>query len=386
MHIKNTYQSILKFIFYGLVVVLLFIPMLQQATDYYKETPLNGSYTSTEDPTLTLPTWLNGAYQEQKQSYLNERFGFRTEFVRFYNQIYFDLFNQARANDVIIGKEQYLYGGTYIDAYTGDDFIGAEKIQEQIKKLALIRDTLHKKGIDLIYVLAPGKGSFYPEYLPEQFKKSDSARTNYEEIKKGFEEANILTLDFHSWFLQMKDSLPYPLFPKTGIHWSKYGEFFAADSLLHYIGNLRNTSMPWLDTFGFETTKEVRDTDDDIEKGMNINTEIPDLEMGYFFTQIKQDTTNNYPKVSVIGDSYYWGLVALGMSEKGFNKGDFWYYFNERHFSNGTPMQQKGDMTDAQIQEAIEDNDVILMLTTDANLSHFGHGFIDKMYEIYFPK
>ncbi len=372
-----------RFLF-GFLVLLLSIPMLQQNIKFANEGPIEGFYIETEKPIFSWSAWSNGTFQTFEEKYINEQFGFRPFFIRFYNQMYFSLYNQARANDVIIGKEQFLFAENYIKAYLGTDYMGDTIIKGKIDQLSQIRDTLAAKNIDLVVVLAPGKASFFNEYLPDTYVKEKDAITNYETIKTYLNKSNIHFVDFLDWFKQMKDTAAFPLFPKTGIHWSKYGEVLAADSLLKYISHLRNTPMPWIDTFGFDITSDVRSTDDDIERGMNIFTKIPDLEMGYFYTQIKKDSTLTYPKISVVGDSYYWGLFSLGLSEKGFNQGDFWYYFSEKHMTNGQPMKPVNDIDN--FIEDLESNQVIILLSTDANLGNSFHGFMDRMHALYFPK
>ena len=36
------------------------------------------------------------------------------------------------------------------------------------------------------------------------------------------QQEQIPLFDVQTWFMQMKPKAPYPLFPKTGIHWSSY--------------------------------------------------------------------------------------------------------------------------------------------------------------------
>ena len=369
---------------FSFMLLLLFIPMLQQQIKFAKEGPIEGFYVDTKEPTLSWNAWTAGSFQTVQEKYTNEQFGFRPFFIRFYNQTYYTLYNQARANKVIIGKEQFLFGEDYIKAYLGKDYLGDSLIESHTNKLRLIKDTLASKGINLVVLLAPGKASFYNEYLPDAYTKEKGIVTNYESIKLNLKQSKIPTLDFFDWFNKMKDTVAFPLFPKTGIHWSKYGEVLVADSLLKYISHIRKTPMPWIDTFGFDVTSDVKDTDDDIERGMNIFTKIPDLEMGYFYTQIKKDSTLEYPKVSVVGDSYYWGILALGLSEKGFNKGDFWYYFQEKHSTSGQAMKKTDEIKD--LIKDLESNQVIILLSTDANLRSYFHGFTDKVYDLYFPK
>lgn len=373
----------LKRILFAVLVGALFIPMAQEWSEYYEEEPLFGSYEKAEEPVLQLKNWLSGAYQKQKATYRNEQIGFRPRMIRFYNQWHYNLYNEARANNVIIGKEEYLFGKEYIKAYQGKDFMGEEVIAEKMAKLLKIKDTLAQKNIDLVVILAPGKASYFPEFIPDEYKKAKDAPTNQAEIKKQLQENKIKCLDFFGWFDIMKPNAAYPLFPKTGIHWSKYAEVLVADSLLQYISQLRKSPMPVMDTTGFEIDTEARDTDDDIEKGLNIFYKIPDLEMGYFTSEIIVDSSIAYPKVSMVGDSYCWGLVGLGLLEKGFNKGDFWYYFNELH-KKDEAMQLRADIKD--VIGRIEANDALILLSTDANLKTFFHGFVDQMYDLYYPE
>ncbi len=51
----------------------------------------------------------------------------------------------------------------------------------------------------------------------------------------------------------------YPLFPRTGIHWSRYGEVLVADSLLRLIGGMG----AGLEITHVEPSRSMRETDDD---------------------------------------------------------------------------------------------------------------------------
>src|SRR5690606_30484493 len=147
-----------------ILVILLLMPMVEQKFTFFELSPLNGSFVIHEKPKFSPESWFSGNYQSNLEAYVNQAIGFKNLFVRVYNQIYFSLFNNARANGVIVGEENYLFEESYIKAYVGSDFIGEQKIEEKIRKLKSINDTLNKKKIKLIVVFAPGKGSFYPEY------------------------------------------------------------------------------------------------------------------------------------------------------------------------------------------------------------------------------
>ncbi len=365
------------------VMLLLFLPMTQQLTKLFEEKPLNGSFTISEDPQFSFSTWFDGTYQTEKQNYLNESFGFRSFFVRTYNQMQYSLYDQVRANGVILGKSGYLYEENYIKAHLGRDFIGEDKIAEKIEKLKRIEDTLKSKGIKLVIVFAPGKGSCYPEFIPERYNPGYRTTTNYEVYKKQILQKEFCFLDFNAWFRKMKPTSPHPLFPKTGIHWSKYGELLAADSIIKYINTIqRNKKIPELLIGEIEVSNTMRDSDDDIEKGMNLLFNIEDLPMGY--PQFEVPMKKNNAKVLTVADSYYWGMFNWGMSRDAFNEGQFWFY-NVQIYPDS--YEAPLNVSDINIIEEVEKNDVVILMSTDANLFKFAFGFIDQLYEAYFgPK
>jgi hypothetical protein len=383
MQNPNNHIIIKKTLFIGLIS-LLFLPMIQKETKLIDFHPLDGSFKIIENPSFKLSAWFDGEYQIAQQKYLNQNIGFKSFFVRSYNQIYFTFFNQARANSVIVGKENYLYEENYIKAHLGRDFIGDDQISEKIRKLQKVYDTLQTKGIDLIVVFAPGKASFYPEYIPEQYNPSDKGTTNYETYRTKLSESNIHFLDLNQWFRNMKGKSDYPLFPKTGIHWSRYGEVLALDTIANYIETIRSIKLPKIHIDKIEATDEMRATDDDIEKGMNLLFNIKDLNMGYPVINIS-DTIGGVtkPKVITVADSYYWGVFGAGFTGRLFESNQFWYYNKKIHASS---LPKPLNVRDVNIKEEIEKNEVIMLLSTDANLYKFSYGFIEQLYAAYFNK
>ena len=364
-----------------IIVSLLILPFIQQVTGIVKLKSLKGSYKKYDKPDFTIDSWFNGTYQTKEQDYLNQNIGFRTVIVRFYNQFYYSLFNIARANSVIIGKKNYLYEENYIKAYLGRDFIGKEQIVNKVSKLNLICDTLNSLNIDLIVVFAPGKGSFYNEYIPDEYEPHRKSTTNYEVYCNEIAQRNIHFLDFNRWFLNMKDTSRYPLFPKTGIHWSKYGELLAADSILRYIESIKEINMPEIFISKIETSRRMRDTDDDIERGMNLLFDIGDLKMAYPSFKMVKDSSTSFPKVLSVADSYFWGMFNWGLSRDYFGNGQFWFY-NKQIYPDS--FEKRISVSDIDIKNKVKKNDVVILLSTDANLYKFAFGFIDQLHDAFF--
>ena len=238
-----------------------------------------------------------------------------------------------------------------------------------------VKEYLKSKGKDIIFVIAPGKASFFPEYIPEKYNKLDKKKTNYEAYLDAFKKNNINYIDFREWFLANKEKSKYPLYPKCGIHWSKYGEYLAADSLIKYIEKLRNIDLPELVLDSLVISKKSLFEDSDIEYGMNLMFEIPTFSMAYPYTRIIENKNNI--KTLVVGDSYYWGLYNRGLSQKIFDKGEFWYY-NKEIFSSlieGSTYIEKIDL-----KKTVEENDLFIMFFSEMNLINFDYGFSNLLY------
>ncbi len=371
-----------KLLFY-LLLLLLFVPLIQQQFHFSREKPLKGYFEKMEADTLTLKGWFSGEYQNNQQAYTEENIGFKASFVRINNQIDFSLYQDLNAENVIRGKNGFFHGGDYIRAYTGEDFLGESHIINKVEKLKMISDTLSKKGIDIIVVFAPGKAHFMPETIPEEYLKNKGDSTNYEYYAKEIHKKGLNFLDLQKLFTDMKDTIKHPLYPKGGYHWSKYGEILAADTMFKFIAKVTDINMPLIDIKDFYVPGKPQSSDDEIEEALNLFFELPHLPLAYPNFTYKTDSSTIKPNVLFVSDSYYWGLFNYGMSSMILNDSEFWYYNNEvhPHRADGTTM-----VSDLDLIPEIEKNDAIVIMSTDANLRIFAYHFIDRVYDAYFVK
>lgn len=373
-------QHIIKSSLFGFIIVALSIPALQHCFEFGTTRELKGVVTKTDYKSISWNTWCSGYFQENTEEFLNSNFGFRDDFIRLNNQKHYWLYNSARANGVVIGKEGYLYEKKYILSFLGLDLMESEEIDEKTRKLKYIQEKLKESGTDLYVVFAPGKGSYCSEYIPNYWKKQAKSNTNYKSFLKAFKQSGINYLDFRSWFMEMKEDAPYPLFPKAGIHWSIYGQYLAADSLLKKVGEIRSIEVPRLILDKVNVEEKNRDGDFDIGEGMNLFYDPPSFPMGYPVFHIEKDPAIQQPKVLFIADSYFWGIYNLGLVRDVFGDGGFWYY-NKTIY----PDSYKKEITVQQIdiKAKSEINDVIIILCTESNLPQFAFGFIDELYNAY---
>ncbi len=361
--------------------MLFVFPLVQRNFKLFNFQRLKGEYSAHQKPSITLSSWLDGSYQKAADNYCTDSFGFRNPLVRGINELDFQLFREANAKYVIIGKDNGLFETPYIEAHLGMDYLGDSVINQKVLKYKQLHDTLAKLGVQLTMVFAPGKASYHPEYIPDYYWQYQTSPTNYSTFKQAFEANELPFLDFHLWFRKNKSTTPYPLFPLTGIHWSKYGMLLATDSLLSYWDSKTDKRLPSLDIGPItETTSQTQGSDADVEDGLNIIQTLPHFNMAYPNYQFI-DSISDKIRTAVIADSYYWGLFDIGLSTIACDSGEFWYYFKQvypQNFESGLMIK------DLDLQKALESKDHIVLLQTDATLKRFGFGFVEDAWTIYF--
>ena len=367
-----------KSILFGIILLGISIPMIQHITGFANVRALKGAVVLSEAPEFADSMWFCGHYQVQLDKYLNDQFGFRPSYVRLHNQVKYSLFKDVNANGVILGKDWYMYEWNYIRAYYGLDFVGDSLISQKTKKLKVIQDTLRAKGKTLLVVLAPGKGSFFPEFFPDTSLR-EKGRTNYQSYMEFMKRDSVNYLDFQAWFLQNKGKTAYPLYGKGGIHWSKYGEVLAADSLIHHIEKISGKDLPEIVLDGVTESSKNKNGDYDIGEGLNIIFQTPTYPMGYPQFHIEEENKNT-TRTLFVADSYYWGMFGQGFAKTIFNDGEFWFYNNQIY-----PQSAEQDVLVETIDiiSKVEENEVVVLMSTDANLYSFAFGFIERLYDEY---
>lgn len=363
-------ENRITFILFIIMMIGLFLPMLQQFAKIIEVKPLLGAVELEKRPILSADSWTDESFQKSSEKYLNQEFGFRNWFVKLHNQIEFSLFDATNAHSVVIGKDNYLYEENYIKAYYGRDFIGDSAMHEKVDRIKFLQDTLGSLDKELLVVIAPGKATFFPEYIPDHLK-SEKSPTNYEAFIQLAKEDQLQLIDFNAWFVDQKNKSEYSLYPKTGIHWSRYAMNLVIDSLLSYIEEKRNIDLPDVNIGQVQLSEELIDPDRDIEDGMNLLFDISNQPMAN--ADISYDEAGKVkPKAIVISDSFFWGLYGKGILKYAFNNGEFWFYNREIHSPD---KDSPGMVSEVDYFGEIMKTDVIILMTTDANLPKFPWGF-----------
>ena len=179
---KSILPKILRIIYICIVCALL-IPLVQHQVNLIEENELSGEYKkeNVKVSVLILNNLRDGSFQNSFDRFWQNEHGFRNWFIRLNNQINYSLFDKANANGTIVCKENVLITEGDIKSYLGHDFVGKLKIDAMLDKAEFISDTLQKRGIPFLFMIAPSKASVYKNQIPSKhFSIYKSDTTNYE--------------------------------------------------------------------------------------------------------------------------------------------------------------------------------------------------------------
>ncbi|MEZ4958985.1 MAG: hypothetical protein R2830_04145 [Saprospiraceae bacterium] len=367
-------NSILKYQLIFLAL-LLAIPAVFRVF-HLAASPLNGYKEAYEKPPLTWAGWLDGSFQVRAENYASQEFGLRSQIIRFNNEWQYRLFRKANASDVVVMKHGYLNSRVYIESFLGKNYIGDADVEKRSSRLFALQQQLKSINKELIVIIAPGKASYYSEYIPARYFPANS-KNNYRELRKAYLAHGVQLLDFNQLFLGMKDTSRYVLYPKTGIHWSEYGQALMADTLISYVEQLTGKDLPDLKITHLELSPVPKGTDDDIEKSLNLLCRIPNDTLAY--PSVAFDTVGkDRLRLLVVGDSFYWQMYGMGLSREAFGDGQFLYYGRE---INPRPTVGPVETTDMDLAALMGSYDGLVLMATESNLADFAWGFDRRLLE-----
>lgn len=368
-------EKTVKKILFILIIVGLFLPLIQYQTNLVVVKGLHGSFKKNTQTDFSISDWFKNTYQNNFDSYFNQNFGFRAPFVRLHNQLDYSLFGKVHANGVIVGKEEYLYEENYIRSYLGADFIGKSLIDQKVRTIDSIRRVLKAHQTELLVILAPGKGYFYPEYIPDSLNKP-VGETNYNIYREALSKSEISFIDFNDLFLKMKDTTSIVIYPKTGIHWSQGILPYVMDSIIKKIETDLNKNLKNVEWEYPKPINKADKQDADIEKGLNLIFPLKIPAMTYPIFHFEKGKDFDKPKIISIADSFWWQIFGSGISKEVFDHGKFWYYYKQVY-----PDQFKKEtkVSDINTKNELFEADLVILMATDANLYKFPYGFLKAL-------
>ncbi len=364
-------------------MVVLAFPTVQKVLTIFPDRPLEGYFEERQRPEFSMADLRNGEYQAKITPHLDLTVGFHNAFTRIFNQVDYTLFSLPHAARIVVGKNGIMQIDSHIDACLGRDFAGTRFLDDKVSRIKYLQDYFWtKKKIHLLVILAPGKGFYYPESIPDRFLEGGRGPTNNDYYSRKLKDAGVNLIDFNTWLVQLKDTSRHNLYPFSGAHWSCYGAYLGADSLIRYLEKSLNRELPHMVLDSLMLEPEARKEDDDMDRVLNLVWKNPVPQMTYpvFHHTYAGDAPK--PAVLFVSDSYYWYWHFNGIIKNTFLREDMWYYDKEVYPDQNTRPTNTARIN---LDSALDRQEVVILMQTNAGYGNIGYGFVDRAYEQYYP-
>jgi hypothetical protein len=255
--------------------------------------------------------------------------------------------------------------------------------------------------------------------FPSRVTRHPSLVTNYTHYLSRCLELGLPFIDLNQWFLQMKDTSRYPLFPRYGMHWSLYAVPLTVDTLVKAIEANTGAGLPgfcaWIagEGKGIQMSKfkcqnsNVKTQNQSVNQSISqsikysfTHSEAPlgtDNDIGQLLNLVcaPKRTNEVYPVIAfdtaaprtvdalVIADSYYVNIVDT-FGQKLFRKQDYWYYNKKLYpYQNDNPPKY---VDKSNLREKLLGYNVILLMVSEINLHCGFWNFADEAYLAFHPE
>lgn len=385
--------ALLKRVLLAFLLALVLVPVLQAALHFCQEKQLNGAFTVEPHPDFTWKSLRDNEFQPKLERYLEDRMGFRPSLVRLRNQISYSLFRAVRSSDLLVGDHEVLFQpGPPLETYQGHDLLAEAEVRFRVARVRAVQRELAKRGIQLVFVLAPGKSRFQPEDLPARLRAAPGTVTNYDRFSRALRADSVAFLDFTPVFAGWKKTKPHPLFPSTGTHWSGYGSTLAADTLLRYLEEVGHLRFPTVRTVGqprlVYAADSMRGTDNDLGLTLNLmwTREVKPLAYRRLAFDPPQPGQTR-PSALFVGDSFTWGLMLFSpyMQREFADDTRFWFYNNSVNIPDSVYHDTGIKANDLDLKPQLETRRFVVLLLTEHNLVENEFGFTERVYHLYRP-
>lgn len=178
-------------------------------------------------PTLrdTEGNW-NEDYLSELSDYLADHIAFRHQLITLHSQLCAALFGTLPSEDVLLGKDGWLYYTDTLPDYQGVELLTGRQRYAAARTLALINEYCEGQGVKFLFTIAPNKNSLYPEAMPGRYQRSDQTG-NAEGIAAYLDQMDVPYLDLFQVFRDQDQVLYF----RTDSHWNNLGAALAGDAL-----------------------------------------------------------------------------------------------------------------------------------------------------------
>ncbi len=174
----------------------------------------------------------NLAFFQQAEASFNDHFAFRNELIYADALLQSRLFGMSSVENVIVGREGWLYYASTLDDYLGLKPMSARELNNLAHNLSLVARYVEARGADFLFCVPPNKNTLYGAWMPDWAAGIVESEHNMERLAPLLREAGVPYADLLALF-RAQDEI---LYLKRDSHWSNKGAALAASYLLDSLG------------------------------------------------------------------------------------------------------------------------------------------------------
>ena len=233
---RNILYRIYSGVFIGICLVpSVFMPFLKSDTTTEKRKLSEVPAIKTDDGKL------NFDFFSEFETYFSEHFAFRQKLVTADGYVKSGLFGTSPDDDVITGKDGWLYYGETLNDFLNIETLSARGINNIKNNLEIVNDYCNENNVRFIFTIAPNKNSVYPEYMPTRYVPADDTG-NYERLAETFGK-NFPFCDMKEVILNTDSNIP--LYHRKDTHWNNLGAYTGHIALMSMAGKESCPSGNW---------------------------------------------------------------------------------------------------------------------------------------------
>ena len=384
--------------------VVLYLPLSIQlgrsvlGNDFALFNTLEGNFDTYEKVDFSMKSYLEGQYQEKFELWWKNSLGGREVIIPLYNQFRYSLFNQGLdAQAITASKSIHRVDDVYAALQLSDqaDFsLDANKKQMKayIENAKKVSDSLEALGKHLVFYITPSKSNQERDEIPlrYQLKKHDGTVNGRDLLINLLQENNIDHIDSMDVLRNVNE---FPIFYKTGVHWSYAAEQRMSNVLLDKIQTIVGIPLGQIKLKELKTQETPVWRDADTYNLLNLIWGVTDDQYYYYETEAEE---NNGKAVSILmqGGSFCEGFLSDIVRANVLNGGDAYFLsYGDRIFKNynygayDEIMPVEGDFERIDIESLIEKiNIIIIEVNEGSGISRYSDGFVDYLAQYFTGK
>ena len=374
-------------ILFIILMVVIFLPMVQNAFDIIEFRELWGGRSQAPKPEMTFNRLANGKYQMEIEKYLSETYGFREPTIRLYSQYLWSCFHKTFAEDVVEGKDGWFYFGKNVKEYYGiyqhkifkNNDEAAAKYDKNIRILNKLRHVLKDYDVELLAYISPDKCKVFPDHVPDgEFDTTTIDATKY--FTERFDKLGFPYIEMSLLFKNYADTLFFPPMSPQGAHWN-FSCVYATDTVVKLMEKLRGIDLPDIKIGEYKKydkkIEEERSDDYDIEGMFNLMFPMDHSKYPLYLADvtIECDSMHTKPTVLFVGNSFLWGIRKFIKFYDVFDFPRLWYY--NKTSRDLTTFKKKTTAKEDYLFQILM-SDYIVTFCGDTQLHEISFGFAGK--------